>query len=173
MRSGPHHFRPARVREEPIVPGRQLLTDEGSAVVEFLGVTLVLLVPLVYLVLVLGQLQAAAFAVDGAAREAVRAVTSVAGRSTTPGADLPAGARAVAAVGIALADQGIDADPLAALDLACEDGCTAPGSGVTATVRIEVALPLVPDVLRSAVPLSVPVSGTATGRLERFAEARP
>ncbi|NKY41663.1 pilus assembly protein, partial [Cellulomonas septica] len=46
--------------------------DDGSAVLEFLGVALVLLLPTVYLVLVLGRLQAATFAVEGAAREAAR-----------------------------------------------------------------------------------------------------
>ncbi len=46
--------------------------DEGSAVVEFVGLVVVLLVPLVYLVLVVGRLEAATFAAEGAAREAAR-----------------------------------------------------------------------------------------------------
>lgn len=154
--------------------GRHALDgDEGSAVVEFLGVVLVLLVPLIYLVLTLGRLQAAAFAADGAAREAIRAVTSSASLDSPQGAGLPAGARAVAAVGIALADQGIDADPAAALDLACAVDCTAPGSAVAATIHVDVELPLVPGFLRSAVPLSIPVSVHAEGHVERFAQARP
>ncbi len=147
--------------------------DEGSAVVEFLGVALVLLVPLVYLVLTLGRLQAAAFAVDGAAREAVRAVTSAASLDSPTGAEMPAGARAVAAVGIALADQGLDVDPAAALVLDCAEGCTAPGSAVAATIQVQVELPLVPGFLRSAVPLRIPVSAHAAGHVERFAQERP
>ncbi len=156
------------------LPGRLAPAgDEGSAVVEFLGIALVLLVPLIYLVLTLGRLQAAAFAVDGAAREAVRAVTSSASLDAATGSGLPAGARAVAAVGIALADQGIHADPAGALDLACAVDCVAPGSGVAATIQVEVELPLVPGFLRSAVPLSIPVSAHAEGHVERFAAARP
>lgn len=150
-------------------------SDEGSAVVEFLGVTLVLLVPLIYLVLTLGRLQAAAFAADGAAREAVRAVTSsaVAEHAGGPTGPSPAGARAVAAVGIALADQGIRSDPAQALDLRCGPDCRTPGGTVEATVALDVDLPLVPGFLRDAVPLSIPVSAHATGTLERFAEASP
>ena len=146
--------------------------DEGNAIVEFLGVALVLLVPLVYLVLVLGRVQAAAFAVDGAAREAVRAVTSAATLDSRSGGDLPAGARAVAAVGIALGDQGIGADPVGALDLVCGGGCVTPGSSVAATVQVDVDLPFVPDFLRGAVPLSIPVSAHAQGHIERFAPER-
>ncbi|WP_372594089.1 pilus assembly protein [Actinotalea sp.] len=155
--------------------GRAPQGDEGSAVVEFLAVTLILLVPLVYLVLTLGRLQAAAFAVDGAAREAVRAVTSAAGASSdaAPSDRAPAGARAVAAVGIALGDQGIRTDPAGVLELSCGTDCSTPGSTVTATIRLAVDLPLVPGFLRDAVPLSVPVSASASGTLARFAEGRP
>jgi len=141
--------------------------------VEFLGVALVLLVPLVYLVLTLGRLQAAAFAADGAAREAVRAVTS-SGATRAPGPDSPpAGARAVAAVRIALADQSITTDAATALALSCAVDCSAPGSGVAATIHLDVELPLVPGFLRSAVPLSIPVTAHAEGHVERFAQARP
>lgn len=157
----------------PVVRRLDLRGDEGSAVVEFLGVALVLLVPLIYLVLTLGRLQAAAFAADGAAREAVRAVTSSGGADPSWATDLPAGARAVAAVGIALADQGITADAAGALDLSCAVDCAAPGTGVAATIHVDVELPLVPGFLRSAVPLRIPVSAHAEGHVERFAQARP
>ena len=71
--------------------------ERGSAVVEFLGVTLVLLLPLVYLVLTLGQIQAAAFAAEAAARES--------GRVLSHEADLPtAAARAQTAVELAFGD---------------------------------------------------------------------
>lgn len=51
----------------------RLAEDRGSAMVEFLGAALILLVPLLYLVLVLAQVQSAAFAAEGAARESMRA----------------------------------------------------------------------------------------------------
>ncbi len=135
--------------------------DAGSAVVEFLGVALVLLVPTIYLVLVLGRLQAAAFAVDGAAREAVRGFVTA--EDTTDGA-----VRATAAVALALSDQGID--PAAAQDglrLACDrTDCLVPGTLVTAHVAVDVGLPGVPSWLQGVVPLAVPVTASATGAVD-------
>ena len=135
--------------------------DEGSAVVEFLGVTLVLLVPVVYLVLVLAQIQAAAFAVDGAAREAARAFVT----SEVDPAD-----RAVAAVALAFEDQGLDpTDAPDALSLTCSDpGCSTPGSTVTAEVALDVTLIGVPSFVADVVPLAVPVSSVAIVPVERF-----
>ena len=90
----------------------RLTGDEGSSIIEFLGLALILVVPLVYLVLALARLEAATFAAEGAAREAAR--TYVAADDADVGV-----ARAVAAVGIALRDQGFDDDPPEALVLTC------------------------------------------------------
>ncbi len=46
--------------------------DEGSAAVEFLMLTLLLLIPIVYLVLAVFTIQGASFAAAGAARDAAR-----------------------------------------------------------------------------------------------------
>lgn len=74
--------------------------DAGAATVEFVFAGVLLLVPLLYLVLALFEVQRNAFAVTQAAREAGRAIAtaekSSAGR-----------ARAVYAVQLALADQGL------------------------------------------------------------------
>jgi hypothetical protein len=129
--------------------------EAGSAIVEFL------LVPVVYLVLVLGSVQSAAFAVDGAAREAVRAFV------TAPD-DGAATERVLAAVGLALRDQGLDQDPSEVLTVRCEDPCRAPGTTVTVDVSVDVTLPGVPRWLSGAVPLSVPVSATATGVVDSY-----
>ena len=77
---------------------------------EFLGVSLVLLVPLVYLVLVLGRIEAATFAVEGAAREAARVYVAV-GRRPTSGAQR--GCRV--GRGSRCTDQGFTDDPAGAL----------------------------------------------------------
>lgn len=168
------------LRSRACLPG-----DDGNAVVEFLGVALVLLVPTVYLVLVLGRIQAAAFAVDGAAREAVRA-TLVAAQERTPhrdAADTPDGhatpaaafagldpaVAAEAAVGIALADQGLAADD--ALALTCTPSCDQPGAAVVAHVEVLVDLPLIPAFVRDRVPLAVPVSANASGRIDLYLDA--
>lgn len=75
-------------------------TDAGSATIEFVFVGVLLLVPLVYLVLALFEVQRNAFAVTEAAREAGRALSTADDPATAP-------ARAVYAVRLALADQGL------------------------------------------------------------------
>lgn len=129
-------------------------SDGGNAIVEFLGVALLLLVPVVYLALTLGRLQAATFAVDGAAREAARIAST-----TTDRGD--AARQVLAAVGIAFADQGVDADPAAATVVTCDGDCLAPGATVTVEVTATVPLPGTAW-LQGAVPLEVPVTATAT-----------
>lgn len=140
--------------------------DSGSAVVEFLGATLVLLVPLVYLVVVLATVQRATFAVDGAAREAARAVV-------TADAD-DAAARATAAVALALDDQGLDPSRAGeALAVRCEPDCMSPGTTVTVEVALEVPLPGVPGLVQDAVPLAVPVSATVTAPVDDYRSREP
>lgn len=138
--------------------------DEGSAVVEFVGLTFVLLVPLVYLVLVVGRLEAAGFAAEGAAREAARVF--VASDETSAAAP-----RALAAAGVALADQGLHDDPADAVSIACSAACLTPGSEVAVDVRLSVPLPFVPQFLRGAVPLSIPVAAQRTAVVDEYREA--
>ncbi len=137
--------------------------DEGSAVVEFLGLAMVLLVPLLYLVLVVGRLEAATFAAEGAAREAVRVFV------TSDEAD--AAARAAAAAGVAIADQGLHDDPAEAVSIACSATCLTPGSEVTVAVRLTVPLPFVPPFVRRAVPLTIPVTAQRTAVVDAYREA--
>jgi hypothetical protein len=137
--------------------------DRGSAVVEFLGVTLLLLVPIVYLVLTLSRVQAATFAAEGAAREV--------GRVVAQAETLEAGlARAERAVELAFADQGFDVDGGQALRVSCATvPCLTPGAEVHVEVATAVGLPLVPDFLREAVPAEVPI---AAGHLVMVPEFR-
>jgi Na+-transporting methylmalonyl-CoA/oxaloacetate decarboxylase gamma subunit len=140
--------------------------DEGNASVEFLGIALVLLVPLVYLVLLVGRLEAASFAVEGAARESAR----VAAAADT--AELGR-ARALEATTIALADQRFDDDPSQALTLTCSSQpCLAPASEVEARVTVRVPLPFVPGFVRSVVPLSVTVSADRVAPVDVYRASR-
>ena len=138
-------------------------SDSGSAVVEFLAATLLLLLPVLYLVLVLGRLQAATFAAEGAAREAGRSFT------TSPTADA-ASARAVASVRIALDDQGFEeVDAGSALVLTCSTTpCLAPGSDVSVRVAFDVELPAVPSFVQGVVPLAVPVSAVHVAPVDTY-----
>ncbi|MEW1958438.1 pilus assembly protein [Kineococcus sp. NPDC059986] len=134
------------------------MRDEGSAAVEFLAVGLLLLVPLVYLVLVLGRVQAATFAAGSGAAEASRLLATGA-----------APADAEAAVALAVTDQGV-APRTARLTVTCSaDPCHTREATVAATVRVDVPLPLVPSVARDVVPLQVPVSVRRGAVVDRFA----
>jgi hypothetical protein len=146
---------------------RRLATDagdeRGTAVVEFLAAAILLLLPVLYLVLVLGRLQAATFAAEGAAREAGRSFTTAA---TVSGA-LP---RATASVRIALDDQGFtDVDAASALAVSCSTTpCLEPGSDVLVRVSFEVPLPAVPSFVQSVVPLAIPISAEHVAPVDSF-----
>ncbi|WP_298460287.1 pilus assembly protein [uncultured Cellulomonas sp.] len=141
-------------------PGR----EAGNAVVEFLAAALLLLLPVLYLVLVLGRLQAASFAAEGAAREAGRSFTTSATLDAAPD-------RALASVRIALDDQGFEAvDERSALRVSCSSTpCLEPGSEVVVRVGFDVALPAVPSVVQGVVPLAIPVSATYVAPVDDFA----
>ena len=110
----------------PAGAGRVSRVEDGNAPVEFIGWTVVLVVPVVYLLVALAQVQAASFA-----------VASAAGRVLEVEEGEAAMAHARVAVGLALSDQHMDADPAGALSLTCSDaGCTA---GV---VRVEAGVDL-------------------------------
>lgn len=143
---------------------RERGADDGSAVVEFVVLGVLLLVPVVYLVLCVARLQAAAFAAEGAAREAARVVAA-------PGPASAGRADAEGVVALALADQGFDASD-GRLDVRCSaDPCSAPEALVQTTVTVEVVLPGVPAVLAGVVPARVPVVATGTASGDRFAGA--
>lgn len=111
--------------------------EQGSAVVEFTFLAMLLMVPVVYFVITLGQLQGGSFAVAGAADQAAKVFVAQ--------ADAGVGrAAAEQAVQLALADYGQPAGN-ATLETACSSpDCTAAGSAVTVTVRLTVPLPFVP-----------------------------
>ncbi len=143
---------------------RRLLGETaGSASIEFLGVGLVLLVPVVYLVLTLASLQSGAFAAEGAARQAARSFVLA-------GTDAEAAGRARRAVELTLADYGLD-PATAEVRIECSPDpttCLSRRALVTVTVGIRVPLPLAPPVLNVETPLSVGMSGVSTQQVSRF-----
>ncbi|MEI7779603.1 MAG: pilus assembly protein [Actinomycetes bacterium] len=135
--------------------------DTGSAVVEFVWLGLLLLVPLIYLVLCVMRVQAAAFAVTEAARAAGRAYAQA--DSTSVGLT-----RARAAAGIAVADQGFTLTT-GSLRITCRLGaCLTPGSIVDVRVQLNVALPLVPRVLAGASATTIPISALHSERIDVY-----
>lgn len=134
--------------------------DGGNAVIEFIGMTVLLLVPLVYLTLTFFTIQGASFASEGAAREA--------GRILSAGG---AGSRSAAELAVRLAfedfDLGLATDPV--LDVECESNpCLTPGARLHVTVGTRVTLPLINTGLAHAVGAVVPIEGRAVVVVDRF-----
>jgi hypothetical protein len=141
--------------------------QEGSSAIEVLVLGVLLLVPLVYLVLTVAALQGAAFAAEGAARQAARAL--VLARDDGAGR-----ASASAAVEAGLADWRIPRGATAVTVVCSPDpgDCVTPRGTVTVGVRISVALPLLPQALSLDAPGAVPVAASAVQRVSMFAAAR-
>jgi hypothetical protein len=135
--------------------------DDGNALVEFTYLSVLLLVPLVYLLVTVFQVQRAAFGVTEAARQAGRAYA-------TAGSPEAAAARAQAAADLAMDDQvpGQRAD----VDVDAPQGL-APGGTVRVVVRHEVALPLLGG-LFGRVQTTIPVRATHVEVVDRFRTAR-
>jgi Flp pilus assembly protein TadG len=138
---------------------RRCRGDEGNAIVEFVYLGVLLMVPLVYVLITVFQVQSAAFAVTEAARQAGRAYAQ---------ADSSAEAHAVAtaAVDLALRDQGIESS--GGLDVLAPDGL-APGATVRVTVAHDVTLPLLGGLFGRVEP-RIPVRATHVEVVDRFRE---
>lgn len=133
--------------------------ERGSAILEFHFLGLLLLIPLVYVMLSVLDVQRAAFGTTQAAREAGR-MFAVTGDE--------AAARHAAA--IALRDQGLDPTEVD-VRLSCPAApCYRPGAEVTVDVRTSVTLPMVPDALAGAINTEIPVSATYVNVIDRYRE---
>ena len=113
------------------------LRQQGSAVVEFTFLALLLMVPLVYFIITMGQIQGGSFAVVGAADQAAKVyVSQPDGQSAHRAAEQ--------AALVALADYGHPAGN-AQISTSCDPlDCQAAGTAVTVTVNLRVPLPFVP-----------------------------
>ncbi|GAA1805497.1 hypothetical protein GCM10009771_04660 [Nesterenkonia flava] len=107
---------------------------------EFVMLSSLLLIPLVYFLVALAQVQAAAYATLGAADQASKMYTAPGDVSAQDRA-----ARSDAAAAQALADFGIDSSQ-ARVTRQCPDGCDTEGGIVIYTVEVRVPLPLIPQV---------------------------
>jgi len=136
----------------------------GSAVVEFVFLAVLMLVPLFYLVMVLARLQAGAYAVSAASREAGRAYVTAQVSEQAP-------ARAHSAAGLAFADQGFESE--GSIQIGCDGTpCLRPEGRVQITATLWVPMPLVPAFFAAIVPLQIPVSSTHLATVDRFGGQR-
>ncbi len=146
---------------------RDLGRDEsGTALIEFVWLAILLIVPLLYIVLAAFDTQRAAYAASAAARSAGRAFVTAPDQHA-------AYARARAAAVLAYRDQGIDGAPDLAITCRPDPrNCLSPGSVVTAKVHSSVALPLMPAALGADTP-SIRVDSEHQAPYGTFREARP
>ncbi|GAB2734840.1 hypothetical protein [Sinomonas soli] len=134
--------------------------EGGSAVVEFVFLGVLLLVPVVYFVLTVAALQGASFAAAAAADHAAKTFARAADESS-------AHAAAAVSVRVALADFGL-AEQTSRLEVACDrEPCLQAGAVVRASVHVEVPLPFSP--VTSAFGLTVGrIDASATQIVGRF-----
>ncbi|MGG5173697.1 hypothetical protein ACQQCD_01570 [Pseudarthrobacter sp. J1763] len=109
----------------------------GNAIVEFTFLSVLLMVPVVYFILTVAQLQAASFAAVGATDQAAKVYVAQAN---------PADGRVAAqqAAMLALADHGFGQEA-GSMSITCAPGsCSDSGSIVTVSLDLSVPLPLMP-----------------------------
>lgn len=141
--------------------------DRGTALVELTWLAILLLVPLLYIVLAVFEVQRSAFAVSAAARSAARAY------SVAP-TEASAMDLARTAHEVALGDQDLDVTR-SVLAVTCRPdpgNCLAPGSVIDVEVTYPVALPLVPAALGGNTP-SIRVEAVHSVPYGTFREDRP
>lgn len=136
--------------------------QDGSAMVEFTVLAVLLMVPLAYLVLAVFTVQRAAYAVTTAAREAGRAYASAETEDD-------AAARARIAAGVALRDHGLRLDDVD-LSVGCADSgaCLGPGDRIAVRVDTDVPLPFLPRWLDGRAPASVGVDARHLEIVDEF-----
>lgn len=127
-------------------PTTRARDERGSAIVETVWLGVLLLVPLVYVVLTVFEVQRGAFATTTAARSAARAF------ALAPD-DVTGERAAAAAARQALDDQGLEGTDVT-VQVTCEPfaDCHSGTSIITVRVDADVVLPLVPDALGGGRP---------------------
>lgn len=155
--------RPNRWTELLARARRAVAGDDGNAALEFIGVGLILLVPLTYLIISLGMIQEQSLGAEAGARHVARAL------ATAPDAGAAAD-RADAVLTSIVDEYGIDPDRVR-LQLTCRPAgtsCPTAGATLVVTVSTQVTLPFVPPVLGLERIVSVPVEASAAQKVSRF-----
>lgn len=124
--------------------------EDGNAILEFVVLSAALLIPSLYLVLTLGNVQAAVFAADTISRDVAR----IHATETDP---QRAAERAARHTEMVLEDHGLPATDVVTLRCS-EDPCATPGGTVSAQVRIGVPVPGLGPILGETGPVVVGAS---------------
>lgn len=141
-------------------PAATVHGEEGSASVEFVMLSALLLIPVIYFLMLTSQIQSAAYAAVAAADQAAHAMVS---------APDPGGAerRMEAVVALTLGDYGLDPS-VAHTAVSCSASpCLEPGSSVAVEIAIRVPVPLLPRSLGWDAAAAT-VTGSAQQPVPRF-----
>lgn len=150
-------------RESPSPAEAACESERGSAPLEFIGVGLILLVPLVYLILALGAVQQQTLGAEAAARHTVRAI------SLSPDA-ATAAARTDAVLASVVREYGMTEEAVSVAVACVPAGAGCPSAGATVRVRVStrVALPLVPSFLGLDRLATIPIEAEAVQKMSRL-----
>ena len=139
--------------------------DDGNAIVEFVYLAILMMIPLTYLLITVFRVQGATYAVSSATREAGRVFVT----STSSDAD----ARATAAASMVMSDSGLALDD-GQLSIECSARpCLTPGAHVDVVIGYDVALPFLPRFLDGVLPASIHVQGRHLEVVDRFRPVSP
>jgi Flp pilus assembly protein TadG len=145
--------------------GRRPAGDDGNAIVEFVYLAILMMIPLAYLLLTVFRVQGATYALSSATREAGRVFV------TSAGSD--ADGRAATAASLVMADSGLKLDA-SQLRIRCSaHPCGTPGANVDVVIGYDVALPFLPRFLDGALPSSIHVEGRHLEVVDRFGPVTP
>lgn len=136
-------------------------SDRGSSTIEFTWLTILLLVPFVYLMIAVFEVQRAAYGVSAASNAGARAFMQAPNSAVAESA-------AKAAAEITMADYGLSSG---SVTITCESGCFDPGGQVRVVVAATQPLPLVPDFLGTSFA-AVGVDSTHTEPFGRYRASR-
>jgi hypothetical protein len=136
--------------------------DGGSAIVEFVWLAVLVMLPLGYVMLTAVSIQRAAFGATAAVRDGARAYA-------TAGSDAVGERRAEQAMSLAMHDQGLRWSAGNERVVACGDCSYEPGSQFTVELKRRVALPFVPSWLCGRVCVAaITVTASHTEQLSCF-----
>lgn len=147
-----------RAARRPVPGGTE--PEQGSAVIEFIVIGLLLTLPVFYLVVTLARLQAGTYAVAAAARESSRMFV------TAPN-EASALTRAQAAGRMSFEDQGFTGKGSVRIECT-KRPCLSPDGEVDAVSDLDVDLPLIPDVLRGVLPSTVHLHSRHAESVDRY-----
>jgi len=139
--------------------------EGGAATIEFVWLTVLVLVPLVYVTLAVFEAQKAAFAVSSASQAAGRAFVRAPDVAT-------AHLRAEQAAQVALADHDVTGARVVVTCLPTPADCLQPGSEVVVRVAVDQPLPLVPSLMGEQLGV-IAVDATHREAYGTYREGRP